>query len=201
MNEPAGLLKELAEVGIIVDSVWDFINIQEDYPDAIPILAEWLDHLEERVEKDDQPKIREGIARALTVKYAKSAVPVLIRKYEDIDDPKGWNRWSIANALEVAADDRYFDEIAKLITNRGFGPSRQMLVEWLGHSKNPRAIPLLLEMIGDEEVKPHAIHALGRKRAHEALTLLQEMTEDPDALVRKEAKNALTKIKRDIGEK
>lgn len=93
-KDEAGLVAELRAVGYEVDSVYDFVNTRKKYPDAIPVLIRHLDLAHE-------PVIREGIARALTIKYGGAAVEVaLLRHFENETDRE--LRWVFANALETA---------------------------------------------------------------------------------------------------
>ncbi|MEO0249525.1 MAG: hypothetical protein ABIN58_08295, partial [candidate division WOR-3 bacterium] len=52
------------EAGLEVSSVWDLVNTSEPYPEAIPVLIKLLSQIEE-------PHMKEGIVRALTVKEAR----------------------------------------------------------------------------------------------------------------------------------
>lgn len=65
-------------VGISVKSVWDLVNTSQECPQAIPIL---ISHL-----KYQYPyRIREGIARALTVKYAgEAAYTALVNEFNKV---------------------------------------------------------------------------------------------------------------------
>jgi hypothetical protein len=54
-----------------------------------------------------------------------------------------------------------FEEIAALVQDRRYGKARQMVVLGLARSTDPRAVPLLVGLLGDEDVAAHAVMALG----------------------------------------
>jgi HEAT repeat protein len=192
----AALIDELHAAGVPVRDVWDLVNAKVQYRAAIPVLIDWLGHVAERVPEPDRPKLTEALARALTVPAARPAAgPVLIDAFRRVSDPTGMGlRWVIGNALSVAADDSVFDEMAALAQDRGYGKARQMIVQGLGRSKDPRAVPLLIGLLEDDDVAAHAISALARLRPAAARQPVESMLSHPQALVRSEARKALKKI-------
>jgi hypothetical protein len=87
------LLSSLADIGLRVQSVWDLVNSSDPYPAAIPILMEHL-----RIAYPD--RVREGIARALTVPDADSFFGELIDLFCSLSDhqyPR--TKWAIGNAI------------------------------------------------------------------------------------------------------
>src|ERR1043165_213162 len=67
----APLVAELRGAGYPVESVWDLVTTRDRYPIAVPILVEHL-------QRPYPGRIREGIARALAVREAKSAYSLLV---------------------------------------------------------------------------------------------------------------------------
>jgi len=64
-----------------VTSVWDLVNTRAPYPEAIPVLLEWLPRVR-------HPRIKEGIVRALTVKEARGvAGKLLIDEFKRVEAP------------------------------------------------------------------------------------------------------------------
>ena len=93
-QDQADLVKEFRAAGYNVDSVDYFVNTREEYPKAIPILIRHL-------EVPHKLEIREGIVRALTVKYGGKAVEeALLRHFQNETDAN--LRWVFANALKTA---------------------------------------------------------------------------------------------------
>jgi PBS lyase HEAT-like repeat len=196
MSTPAQLLEDLAGAGVHVRDPWELVNGDVQYRAAIPVLVDWLEHLDERVPTADRDRVREGLVRALTVPAARpSAAPVLLGEFRRVSDPTGLGaRWVIGNALEVVADDSVFDEVAAIVRDPAFGRARQMVVLGLARSKDRRAVPLLIELLDHEDVAAQAAMALGKLRAVEARSALERQLESPQPLVRREARKALAKL-------
>jgi len=71
-----------------------------------------------------------------------------------------------------------------------------MLVIALGKMKNPHAVDLLIELLGDDEVVGHALAALGKRRDQKARPCIERLLNHPKAWVRGEAKKAIAKLNR-----
>lgn len=120
--EEEPILADLAAAGCTVNSVWDLVNTSSSYPTAIPVL---LKHLRQPYHS----RIREGIARALTVREARGtpARQILDELKQQADDGSHEVRWALANALTVAADASMTDEIEKLVNNPGYQDVQERL--------------------------------------------------------------------------
>ena len=108
-DEERPLLADLAAVGWQVESVWDLVNTAKRYPVAVPVL---LEHLQ----RPYHNRIREGIARALTVPDARGSgaweiLRELKRSHSAVEKEF---RWTLINALTVVADRSMFQEIESL---------------------------------------------------------------------------------------
>jgi len=77
---PQQLLHDLHAAGVEVSDVWDLVNTRRPYPVAIPVLMDWLEHLDERMDSAwEGEQLREGLVRALTVREARpTAAPLLV---------------------------------------------------------------------------------------------------------------------------
>lgn len=193
---PAALISDLAAVGVAVDDVWDLVNAKIQYRAAVPVLLHWLSNIDARVAEADRAKVREGLVRALTVPAARPvAAPVLIDEFRRASDASGLGlRWVVGNALSVVADDSVFDDVASLVRDRRYGKGRQMVVVGLGRSKDPRAVPLLVELLDDDDVVAHAVMALGKLKAVASRAAVERMLSHSQPLVRAEAKKTLAKF-------
>jgi hypothetical protein len=199
-STPPQLREDLRRAGAPCSDLWELVTTNIAYPAAIPVLLDWLEHLDERVPADTRDKTHQVLVRALTVPAARpAAAPVLIRQFREVEDPSGLGlRWVIGNALEVVADDSVFDDLEALVRDEAFGRARQMVVLGLGRSQDRRAVPVLIDLLNDPDVAAHAAIALGKLRAAEACSALEEHLADPQPLVRREAKKALTKLGRQL---
>jgi hypothetical protein len=193
-DTPVQLLRDLEVVGVHVGDLWELVNSKVQYPSAVPVLVEWLDNLDTRVPTVDRPHMLEGLVRALTIPAARpTAAPALMRLFRG-STCSPMLQWVVGNALGVVVDDSLFDDIECLVRDRRFGKARQMVVLGLGRSTDPRAIPLLIELLADEDVAAHAVRALGTLRAGAARASVERMLRHPQALVRREAKKALARL-------
>jgi len=125
--EERPLIAELAEVGILVTCVYDLVNARTSYPAAISVLARHL-------LLPYHTRIREGIARALTVKEARgTAARVVLDELKWLTQPdeKGEFRWTLANALTVIGDKTMEDEIKMLIADDRYQDVHERLQEAL----------------------------------------------------------------------
>ena len=193
---PAGLLRDLADAGVRVGDLWELVNARAQYRAAIPVLIDWLRSADARVSAECRPKVREGLTRALSVPAARpDAAPVLIEEFRRSPDPSGLGYgWVVGNALSVVADDSVFDEITDLVQDRSYGKARQMVVAGLGRSRDSRAVPLLMGLLGDEDVTAHALMALGRLRPPGVRPAVERLLDHRQALVRREARKALARL-------
>jgi HEAT repeat protein len=193
METPRGLIDDLRRSGVRVEDLWELVGSRAQYRPAIPVLIDWLEHVDDRVNSTDRPKVREGLVRALSVPAARpSAVPVLLAEFRNTRDPSGLGLgWVLGNALSVVTDDSTFDQIASLVTNRDYGKARQMIVLGLGRSKDPRAVPLLVGLLDDDDVVAHALMALGKLRPNGVHPAIARLLDHPLPLVRREARKAL----------
>lgn len=194
-EEDAMVVKALAQVGIHVNSVYDLVNSDRPYPQAISVLIDMLS----RVQHD---RIKEGVARALAVKAARpvAAIP-LIREFRSMPaETKSQQntKWAIANALSVVAGDTVFGDVSALLSDQRHGWTRSPLALALCnmHANRERIVRQLMELLGDKDkgVANSAMIALGNLRVKEARPKIEAFLRDPDSWVRQKAKQALAKI-------
>ncbi len=108
------LVEALNGAGGNVKCVWDLVNTAESYPHLLNTLA---DHLP----RPYHFRIREGIARALTVKESRGThIPrVIMDELKKLTDPKdvfeNSYRWSLVNALVTVGDVSLQEEVRQLL--------------------------------------------------------------------------------------
>jgi HEAT repeat protein len=193
---PPELAHDLRAAGVPFSDVWELVNARTQYKAAIPVLIDWLRNIEQRVPGPDQPRVREGLVRALSVSAARpAAAQALIEEFRNAPDRSETGLgWVAGNALSVVADDSVFEEIAALAQNPRYGKARQMIVWGLGRSKDPRAVPLLVGLLGDGDVAGHAVMALAKLRPPGVRPAVMRLLDHPQALVRREAAKALARL-------
>jgi hypothetical protein len=155
------LVQELRAAGCAVESVFDFVNRpQQPYPSALPILIE---HLSRPYPAD----LREAIAAALAVPQAKFAWEALLQSYQNQSAEEKRVKETLANTLNVLADDKVIGDVLALVRDTRLGDSRIFLLAALERSKDPRAREALFELQTDPELKLEVeaiLRRLKRKR-------------------------------------
>lgn len=188
MVEANKIKSELAKVGVAVNDIYDLVNTDKPYPAAVPVL---LNLLQEGIEHIG---IKEGVVRALAVKEAiGKASPVLIAEYNRTPKDKMLLRWAIGNTIYTTITEDDVESILPIIQDKTNGTSRQMFVAALGKIKSEKVEDVLISLLDDEEVTPHALEALGRLKSKKAKEKISMLTNHPKALIRKEALKALKK--------
>ncbi len=121
-SEHDPLLKELAQVGHPVGSVWDLVNSPNNYPAAVPILCKHLGIVR-------HPVIVEGIARALMVREAigLAGKPICAQLQRPDFDPSDKVVFALAYALTAVADRSVYDEIRLLSQDTRYAPVHREL--------------------------------------------------------------------------
>lgn len=71
-----------------------------------------------------------------------------------------------------------------------------MIVWGLGRFRDDQAEETALDLLSDEDVKLHAVIALGKMKSKRALFQLEKLLRDKRAVIRKEARKAITRISR-----
>jgi HEAT repeat protein len=184
----APLIDDLRRAGYKIDSLDELRRSGKRYESAIPILLQWMRHL-------SSPDAKEGIVRALSVPWAKpTAGPVLVEEFKETPREAEALRWAIGNALEVVVTPSLLDGIADIVSRKENGTARQMAVLSLAKIRHPRSIAVLIDLLNDDQVAGHAIMALRKLKALEALDHLERFVDHPQAWIRNEAKKAIAAI-------
>lgn len=192
------LIQELRAAGIPVQGdLQELYSVQEKHPLTVPILVRWLEQIDQRSDADDtHGRLEDTIVRALRYPNLRSqakrmAVPTLIRRFREC--PEG-RRSVVGHALAVLAGPEFHDELISLIEDRRYGGDRSELVLTTYAWKNPRVVPMLISLLGDESVNANAASSLGRRRAKEAAIGLMALARNGADYPRSEAIKALTRI-------
>jgi hypothetical protein len=161
---PEAMLRELGEVGIHVQDVWDLVDSTEPYEPAIPVLARWLGEVERQISNvRTRAHVTEGIVRALTVKEARGKVATALLARLSTAETDGI-RWAIGNACNVVATPEDLDAVLTVLRTSGIFPAYlKGYVEALGriaigHQDKVRGY--LLGVLADEHLQGDAVVAL-----------------------------------------
>ena len=121
-------------------------------------------------------------------------VPILIEDFytgETLID-----RWAIGDRLYTIRSKNYIEDYLKIIANSEYSRSRQMVVLLVGKLKVEEAIPILIELLDDDDVRGHAIAALGEYKKEEFRKYFERFQEYKNSYIRKEALKALKKLEK-----
>ncbi len=189
MEENDRLLTELNKVGIIIDDIYDLVNTNVPYPEAVPILIKFL--------KDgiSHQGIKSGVIRALAVPEAKGKIgTILLNEFYNTPTDNISLRWTIGNTMEVVISEEDIDEVIKIVGDKVNGMSRQMFALALGKIPSEKSEDVLIQVLNDDEIAPHALEALGKLKSKKAKDKILKLTSHSNSLIKKEAKKALKKI-------
>jgi hypothetical protein len=188
---------DLDAVGIPEDTVAELVNGQ-DHPQAVPIMVDWLEHLDERVPPEDRRAWRAGLLRNLITNYARGnqrAVDVVLAQF-DIDPPLSpleleAATWAVA---EIAAPSD-FERVARIITDHPWGRRGSFqLIQWLGKVHTPEAARIAVQALENPRTRKQAMRALARQRAVGVRADVARYLDDDEPVFRKEAEKALAKL-------
>ncbi|MFB5193042.1 hypothetical protein [Alicyclobacillus fastidiosus] len=96
------------------------------------------------------------VARTLAEKNLKEAVPFLLSIFYDWNG-EPWDLWAVGNALYVIDDKASYSPILEICKNKKYGSGTQMLMGTLARMKTPEAFQVLVDCLGDEHLRGHAI--------------------------------------------
>lgn len=154
----APLVEELHAVGIHLQSVWDLVNTDDCYTEAIPVLLTHLD-------RPYPAAIREGIARALAVPEAADAWAVLAAAYRT--ETNFQVKDGLAVAVSNTAGRDHLEEVVSMLSDRSLGPSRVLMLRILRSIDKTRA-NAILEKLSDDPDLSKEVDAIQRKQAQRA---------------------------------
>ncbi|KNF07338.1 HEAT repeat containing protein [Gottschalkia purinilytica] len=163
----------------------DIGRLRTCHKEVVPILLKYLD-------KFEGSNYKEGIVRALGVKGFTEATETLIKEFSSSNDR--YYKWAIGDSLFMIQDKRFEDEYIEIVKNKKHGSARQMVVIGIGRIKSEKAIPILIDLLDDEEVNGHVIIALGYYKDPKLIKYIEPFIDHKEAWKRNEAKKALKKM-------
>ena len=183
----AMIITGLRQRGYSINSINDLMRLSSKERKLIPFLTGLLERFTDENDK-------EFIVRCLGVKGFREIISKLL---EEFKTAKGNSyRWAIVNSINIIHDMTIEQELIALSENKKYGTGRQMLVLSLGCYKTDSSIKCLRGLLQDEEVRGHALRALGKCGNSEVLPDIEKYCDSDNRWIRKEALNAADKIRR-----
>lgn len=157
------------------------------YQLAIPVLLE-------HIQRNSHSDVKMILLRLLSVRWVKgNAAEVLLKEFERLPAEDG-SRWYFGDALTFLATPSVLENLIAIVTNPANGKAREMFVLALARIRDPRSIETVITLLDDEQVAGHAIVALRKLKATEALDHLARFGDHPKTWVRNEAKKAISAL-------
>ena len=103
-------------------------------------------------------------------------------------------RWFISDCIYQIRSKNFVKEYLDIVSNGTFGRNRQMIVLLLGKLKEESAIPTLIDLLEDDEVRLHAISALGEFKREEFRCHFERFQNSTHPGWRKYARSAIKKL-------
>ncbi|HLX21487.1 MAG TPA: hypothetical protein VKR23_15185 [Gaiellaceae bacterium] len=184
------IIEELRSAGFEVYDLGDWslrrVRSAAAVKAAASILVRWYDRTESLMVKTE-------IAMTLTDSRArKLAAGPFIDYFRELkpSDMSGDERFlkdRLGCALATLARDEHFDEIAGLIRDPAHGRYRGYLFWAVPYMKDPAAVDLALEMLGDDELSMSALRALADLRSERGRPYLEAVASEPKPRGRSDA--------------
>lgn len=149
------IVADLRSAGIDVSSVWDLVNTDDAYPEALPVL---LKHLEVGGYPD---RVMDGLARALAVKPAVVYWDRLKACY--LSSPGREQRDGLAVALAANATPAQADDVFELIGRSELGESRVFFLRPILRVGGERGRRLVETLRGDSALGSEATALLAKR--------------------------------------
>jgi hypothetical protein len=160
------LVLRLREAGLDVVSTFELKQTNEAYPEAVPVLVDYL-HSKE-IDRD----VLDHVLRALTVKEARGIAfePIYQMYLKDTDTSQSGAKYGMANALQFLAEKKDMSLIIELALDSKNGSTRFAFVDRIASSagkENLTQIKKILEQLSndiDKDIASRAKKALQRQK-------------------------------------
>ena len=181
------IVKELTDLGYQMESLDELRHVGRPWKSALPVLLKWLPIIQ-------HSGVKESIVRGLSVPWVGNrATGLLIQEFRK-SPPASGLAWAIGNALSIVSIEGFEDQIVELSRNPGYGRARQMIVLGLGRLRIGDAEDAAISLLGDEDVKLHAIIALRKMNSQRAVPAIEKLLGNKRSVIRRDARKAITKI-------
>ena len=183
-------VKELRELGFEFETANQAVGLLPKHKKAIVPVAVKYYRLAKELEK---PNEQNYFLCFLHIKGLDDVVPMLLEDYS-FEKTEDLTRWFISDCIYQIRARNFVKEYLDIVSSRKFGRNRQMIVLLLGKLKEESAIPTLIDLLEDEEVRLHAISALGEFKREEFRRYFERFQDSAHPGWRKYARSAIKKL-------
>ena len=183
-------LKELREIGFEFEHTPQGSGLDTEYKKVIiPIALKYYAEAK-RLKIENEQQYFMGYFYCRGADYL---VPMLLEDYRSLEATDSV-QWDISDCLYTIRAMKYVDEYIELISDKHYGSNRKMLILLLGERKVEKAIPVLIRLLDDEDVRLHAISALGYFKREEFRPYFERYSGERKAGYGKYARQAIKKL-------
>jgi hypothetical protein len=179
------IIVELRATGLDIRELVDLGRLGRPYPEAVPVLIRWLGNA-------DDPGVCSEVVSRLGVPWADNRIKeALVEEFRKQPEVKVFSsyRWTVGNCIEIVADESMIDDLIAIAREQQWGRDREMVVFALRKLKDPRVIPVLMDLVTDPDpsVVCFAVRALQHRRAVQAYDAVSVLLSHDDPAVRRRA--------------
>lgn len=159
MKKDEELFRELCLQIPRIKNACENIKLSED---ELKILLSFLRRFQNR-------KYKERIISQLRLYKKNYIASTLLDEFTSADIEDNSYRWNIAEALYTLNKPKYINEYNRIVCDKRYGKSRQMMVLLLGRIKSESSVPLLLSKMYEEDhdILPQVIYSIGKYKKAE----------------------------------
>lgn len=183
-------VKELRALGFEFETANQAVGLLPKHKKAIVPVAVKYYRLAKELEK---PNEQNYFLRFLHIKGLDDVVPMLLEDYYS-EKTEDLTRWFISDCIYQIRARNFVKEYLDIVSSRKFGQNRQMIVLLLGKLKEESAVPVLIDLLEDEDVRLHAICALGQFKREEFRCYFERFQDSAHPGWRKYARSAIKKL-------
>lgn len=180
----------LRNMGFEFETSNQTIGFMPKHKDSIlPLAIKYYQQAKEQHKHNEQ----NHFLKFFSFKGFEEVIPMMLTDFYSTST-ENLTRWFIADCLYQIRSRKYIPDYLKIISNPEYGINRQMVILLVGKLKVEEAVPILIDLLEDKEVRLHAISALGDYKREEFRPYFERFENDKHSGWRKYARAALKKL-------
>lgn len=157
--------------------------------EILPIVIKYYELAKERQKFNEQ----NHFLTFFQYKGFEEIIPMLLEDFYSKETVE-LTRWFISDCIYQIRSKNFIKDYLDIVSNKKFGRNRQMIILLLGKLKEECAISTLVSLLEDEEVRLHAICALGEFKREEFRCYFERFKDSTNPGWRKYARIAINKL-------